>query len=347
MTSEDRNSGETAKQDEMPGAGRALGLPPGGYPIGLALGSGGARGWAHIGVIRGLRNAGIEADIVCGTSVGALVGAVHLGGDLDALEAWAQGLGKLSLLRYLDYRMLGGGFIAGKKIQALLNQSLGDKKIEDLDRPFAAIATDLSTGHEVWLRQGSLAEAARSSFALPGVLPPVHVDGQLLADGALVNPIPVSVCRALGSRLVIAVNLNTDHLGRRPDHIALTSPGPDDDEATDESARKRRPEKHSGGSSLVGQLFGRDKSDVGLFSVMVASLNIFQDRLTRIRLAGDPPDVTIAPHVGHIGLLEFDRASEAVAEGEAAVERALPALREAMDILGVVPQGQTSPKAGR
>jgi NTE family protein len=298
-------------------------------PIGLALGSGGARGWAHIGVIRGLKKLGIEADIVCGTSVGALVGAVHLGGDLDALEAWAQGLGKLSLLRYLDYRMLGGGFIAGRKIQNLLENSLGDVKIEDLKRPFAAVATDLTTGHEVWLRRGSLAEAARSSFALPGILPPVPSEGQLLADGALVNPIPVSVCRALGSRLVIAVNLNTDHLGRRPDHHAAFGMPTDGETVVNRRAKSR---KHD--NSLIGQFIGRNQSNVSLYSVMVASLNVFQDRLTRIRLASDPPDVTITPHVGHIGLLEFDRAAEVVQEGEDAVERALPTLREALDILG-------------
>ena len=324
---------DTPNDDRTPGAPSGAGSSGSdGYPIGLALGSGGARGWAHIGVIRGLKNIGIDADIVCGTSIGALVGAVHLGGDLDALESWAQGLGKLSLLRYLDYRMLGGGFIAGRKIQALLEKNLGDLKIEELGRPFAAVATDLTTGHEVWLRRGSLAQAARSSFALPGILPPVQAEGQLLADGALVNPIPVSVCRALGSRLVIAVNLNTDHLGRRPDHMAAAPA-----ENAGKVVANRRSKPRSQVNTLLSQFLGRDESDVSLFGVMVASLNVFQDRLTRIRLASDPPDVTIAPHVGHIGLLEFDRAVEAIEEGEAAVERALPALREAKDILGVYP----------
>mgnify|MGYP002633319703 CR=1 FL=1 len=298
-------------------------------PLGLALGSGGARGWAHIGVIRGLQKNGIKADIVCGTSVGALVGAVHLGGDLDALENWAQGLGKLSLLRYIDYRMQGGGFIAARKIEALLDNVLGEQMVEDLDRPFAAVATDLITGHEVWLRRGSLVQAARASFALPGILSPVSTDGQLLADGALVNPIPVSTCRALGSRLVIAVNLNTDHLGRRPDGVATPQ------KPHHKSADKSQAKPHRAANSLLGRFIGREEDGVSVYNVMVASLNVFQDRLTRIRLASDPPDVIIAPHVGHIGLLEFDRASEAVAEGEAAVERALPALREAMDIIGI------------
>ncbi len=301
-----------------------------GYPVGLALGSGGARGWAHIGVVRGLRKVGIEADIVSGTSIGALVGAVHLGGDLAALEHWAQNIGKLSLLRYLDIRMLGGGVISARKIQDLLTTTLGDIKIEDLPKPFAAVATDLTTGHEVWLSEGSLAEAARCSFALPGMLPPVHIEGQLLADGAMVNPIPVSVCRALGSRLVIAVNLNTDHLGRRPDHMMATQVTNPEEPVVNRRARPRKTV-----NSLLGQFTGREESDLSLLSVMVASLNVFQDRLTRIRLASDPPDVTIAPHVGHIGLLEFDRAIEVIEEGEAAVERALPAIREAMDILGV------------
>jgi len=305
------------------------------FPLGLALGSGGARGWAHIGVIRGLKKIGIDADIVCG----ALVGAVHLGGDLDALENWAQGLGKLSLLRYIDYRMQGGGFIAARKIEALLDKVLGDQMIEDLGRPFAAVATDLTTGHEVWLRRGALAEAVRASFALPGILSPVPTEGQLLADGALVNPIPVSTCRALGSRLVIAVNLNTDHLGRRAEGVATAqnSLQKSASKSQAKSQAKSNAKSNGGANSLLGRFIGREDDDVSVYSVMVASLNVFQDRLTRIRLASDPPDVIIAPHVGHIGLLEFDRAIEAVEEGEAAVERALPALREAMDILDIQP----------
>jgi len=298
----------------------------GGTRIGLALGSGGARGWAHIGVIRALRKAGIHPEIVCGTSIGSLIGAAYLGGKLDELTDWAIGLSKLGMLRYMDVRMLGGGFIAGKKLQDILNISLEGINIEDLEERFVAVATDLSTGHEVWLRKGPLAEAAWASFALPGIFPPVQRNSQMLVDGALVNPIPVSVCRALGARLVIAVNLNADHLGRRP------STG------QDFGPTEGLPSEDDNGSrvtSLMKQFLGKSSSEMGLVSVMASSLNIIQDRLTRIRLASDPPDVTVSPHVGNLALLEFSRASEAIEEGEKAVALALPALWEAMEILGI------------
>jgi len=303
-----------------------------GVRIGLALGSGGARGWAHIGVIRALHKAGIQPEIVCGTSIGSLIGAAHLGGVLPELTDWATNLSRLGILRYLDIRMLGGGFIAGRKLQDLLDDALSGIKIEDLEQRFIAVATDLSTGHEVWLRKGSLSEAAWASFALPGIFPPVTRNKQLLVDGALVNPIPVSACRAMGARLVIAVNLNTDHLGRRP------SAGPENAEFNQTPAD---PDTESNGrvTGMLKQILGLNNPELGLVSVMASSLNIIQDRLTRIRLAGDPPDVTISPHVGNIALLEFNRAAEAIVEGERAVELALPSLWEAMDILGIPKPG--------
>ena len=299
-----------------------------GTRIGLALGSGGARGWAHIGVINALRDAGIEPEIICGTSIGSLVGAAHLGGILPQLTEWAENLSRLGLLRYLDICMLGGGFIAGRKLQDMLDDALGDVKIEELERRFIAVATDLTTGHEVWLRKGLLAEAAWASFALPGIFPPVLRHKQLLVDGALVNPIPVSACRAMGARLVIAVNLNTDHLGRKPINGQLP-------EQSEMDTVPAEPEHEGKVTGMLKQFLGLNNPEMGLVSVMASSLNIIQDRLTRIRLAGDPPDVTISPHVGNIALLEFNRAKEAIEEGERAVQIALPSLWEAMDILGI------------
>lgn len=305
--------------------------------IGLALGSGAGRGWAHIGVVRALAKADIDLDIICGTSVGGLVGGVHLAGHLDALDSWARGLNKLNVLRYLDFRVSGGGLIGGDKLVTLLDDSLGDILVEDLKRPFAAVAADLRTGHEIWLTKGRLVDALRASFALPGLFRPHRVDGVWLVDGALVNPIPVSVCRALGAQMVIAVNLNADIIGkhRRRKNESPGETQTDDDsfltddpfgEISDTGARVRR--------SLLGQLFRGGDQTPSVFNVMVQSLNIIQDRLGRSRLAGDPPDVSITPRLGHIGLLEFDRADEEIEEGEAAVERALPSIREAMDILG-------------
>ena len=299
--------------------------------IALALGSGAGRGWAHIGVIKALERIGVNADIVCGTSVGAFVGGVWLAGQLEILENWACGLNRIRILRYLDVALRSGGLIGGKRLARLLAEAIGDVRIENLDRRFAAVTTELHTGHEIWLQHGSLLEALLASYALPGVLPPVALGGRWLVDGALVNPIPVSVCRAFGARMVIAVNLNADLLGLGGEPGTRAEPAPEYDllaDLTSEEGGGWKP------TSLFRQLFGRDEGP-SLFAVMVAALNIQQDRLSRSRLAGDPPDVTIAPRVGHIGLLEFDRAEEAIAAGEAAVEQAKPFLEEALQVLQI------------
>lgn len=284
--------------------------------IGLALSSGVGRGWAHIGVLQALNEAGYEYDVMAGTSIGALVAGAYLGGHLDTLEKWARKLNRIRIMRYLDITMAHGGIMAGRRLTRILNDNLGHMKIEDLPKPLAIATTELETGHEIWLQRGPLVEALRASYAMPGVFPPVELNDRRLVDGALVNPVPVSLCRAMGARLVIAVNLNGDILGRGYRH-------------------DKAPTKFSGGS-LLDSLFGRDdrEDQPGLFHVMAGSLNILQDRLARSRLAGDPPDVSIVPRVGHIGLLEFDRAEELIEEGRLAVEQAKPLLDEALAILG-------------
>lgn len=300
--------------------------------IGLALGSGAGRGWAHIGVLRALERAGVEVDVICGTSVGALVGGVYLAGRLDELEEWVRKLNMLRLLRYLDIRVTGGGLIAGDRLMTRLERDLDGIVIEELEKPFAAIATELPTGHEIWLRRGPLATAVRASFALPGVFAPHPYDGRWLVDGALVNPVPVSVCRAFASRLVIAVNLNADIIGKELQPRAQLQPS---GAAKDRPGGRVRRIAEGRMESLMRRVLGANPDDgPSLFTVMASSLGVIQDRLSRSRLAGDPPDVTIAPRLGHIGLLEFDRAEEAIAEGEAATERALPFLQEALTILG-------------
>jgi NTE family protein len=292
--------------------------------IGLALGSGVGRGWAHIGVLRGLEKAGIEIDMIAGTSIGALVAGVHLAGHLDALETWARSLNRMRIMRYLDLSLQSGGIIGGRRLSRILTENLRDMSIEDLPKPFIIVATELATGHEIWLRQGHLVEALKASYALPGIFPPVELEGRSLVDGALVNPVPVSVCRAMGARLVIAVNLNADMLGSDK---SRNGGAVGQDGGSGGGARE------NGGGMLEG-LFRRDGTP-SMFNVMAAALNILQDRLSRSRLAGDPPDVTIAPRVGHIGLLDFDQAEELIELGEAAVDRSMPFLEEALTILRV------------
>ncbi|MBI1206527.1 MAG: lysophospholipase [Azospirillum sp.] len=300
--------------------------------IGLALGGGVARGWAHIGVLRGLRRYGIVPDIIAGSSVGALVGGFYLAGHLQTLEDWARQLNKLKIVGYLDLRLASGGLIAGTKLINEMRRHLGDLRIEDLAIPFVAIATDLATGHEVWLREGSVVDSLRASFSLPGVFPPMMVDGRYLIDGALVDPVPVSACRSMGAEMVIAVNLAGDLIGKSR-RIATEVPvagGFDLMRLLEEQAAAAMP--LSPLNALTRRLFNRDPGIPSLFGVMVSSLGIIIDRVTRMRLAGDPPDVHIAPRLGHIGLLEFDRAEEMIVEGEAAVERAVPELMDALTV---------------
>ncbi|MEP3246295.1 MAG: patatin-like phospholipase family protein [Sneathiella sp.] len=295
--------------------------------IGLALGSGVARGWAHIGVLRRLEKEGIKPDLVCGTSIGALVGGLYLAGELDRLEDFARNLGKASLFRFLDLRLSGGGLISGKKLFRLIDDAVGEKKIEDLPIPFAAITTELGTGHEIWVREGGLTKAINASYALPGLFSPQQIDGRWLIDGALTNPVPVSVCRALGARLVIAINLNADVFG-------MTDVGePETMRPIESEEPKNFFSPPSALNLMKHRFFDKSGSEPSIFGVMMSSLNIVQDRLSRSRLAGDPPDVTIAPRLAHRGLLEFDKAEEMISEGERAVERSLPFLHHALKVL--------------
>lgn len=295
--------------------------------IGLALGSGVARGWAHLGVIRALERYGFVPEMVAGTSIGALAGGAYLAGHAETLEDWARSLNKVRIISYLDFRVRSGGMIGGRGLVEAMEPHMGGLKIEDLPKPFATVATDLLTGHEVWLRDGNLIEAIRTSFSLPGILEPMRIKGRWLVDGALVNPIPVSVCRSMGAQMTIGVNLNADLIGkaRRPGMDFQSIAGFDLLEELEKS-RNAPPGKLTG---LTRRIFKRQSSRPSLFGVMISALNIVQDRITRSRLAGDPPDVHITPRLGHIGLLEFDRADEIIAEGEAAVERVLPDLRAA------------------
>jgi NTE family protein len=301
--------------------------PPG---IGLALGGGMARGFAHIGVLRVLQRNNIRPSIVTGTSIGAVVGASYVAGKLDEFEEWALSLNRMRLLSYLDFRGRSASMIGGKKLQRVLVHNFKDMDIEDLPIPFIAIAADLLTGHEVWLRKGSLIEAMTASFSLPGVFPTVERNHRFLVDGALVNPVPVAPAQAMGARMTIGVDLNADIIGKaaKPGEGYQTVAGFDlfnDADVPPETQKKYT-------SAITKKLFGRQEHSPSLFGVMVSALGIVQDRLTRSRLAGDPPDIHIKPRIGDIGLLEFEKAEELIARGEEAAEAALPEIRDAMHV---------------
>jgi NTE family protein len=300
--------------------------------IGLVLGSGAARGFAHIGVIRTLLAHGIVPDIIIGTSMGALVGGCYADNQLDKLEEWANSLTMRRIISYLDVRLGGSGLINGGRLASLLHESIGGTLIEDLPTRFAAIATEVGTGHEVWLTRGSLSLALRASYALPGVFPPVRVGGRWLVDGALVNPVPVSAARAFGARVVIAVNLDADRFSRG---ATIASHGADPGDGaplaptrTDSGLRRLR--NMFGAQRALKRELMASPARPRFSTVMIESFNIMQDRLTRMRLAGDPPDVHITPRIGHIGWLDFHRAAEAIEVGHVATEKALDSISESI-----------------
>ncbi|TDY43007.1 NTE family protein [Paraburkholderia rhizosphaerae] len=385
--------------------------------IGLVLGGGAARGWAHIGAIRALHDAGIKPDVVCGTSIGALIGAVYANGDLDWLEEWASRLTWQSVVRLLDLRFSGGLF-GGKKVIQVFAERFNGCKIADLKMPFAAVATELDTGRETCLQEGSVVEAVRASIAIPGIFTPVWHEGVWLVDGGLANPVPVSVARGMRADCVIAVDLNNDILNGRDFGAMLQMPG----SAVPRMNVPASARELAAGAALgsaTGSAFGPSlepslepalepslesdpapalnpnpradplgpqagmltrhtaladqaapavppalrrngkpwprwlqpapgfedaarASDVraprapgarvpSMLSAIAQSIDIMQVRITRSRLAGEPADVLIQPRLGGLGIFDFHRAEPAIAEGRAAVEAMLPAIRALLD----------------
>ncbi len=296
------------------------------YRLGIALGSGAARGWAHIGVLRTLEQAGIIPDIVAGTSIGALVGAAYASHRLDPLAEWVTGIDWWEIIRYMDVR-LGG--VEGERLMRAFRERVDDALIEDLPKPFGAVATDLYTGREVWFQSGSLLEAVRASIALPGLFSPARYQGRWLVDGGLVDPLPVSLCRALGADRVIAVNLNGDIVGRQFNGRAQHRNAPNPLLARLSAGWQAILGNHA---SVAEPESSAEETPPGLFDVMAGSIHIMQDRITRARMAGDPPDVVLAPRLAHLGLMDFDHAAEAMAAGAACVQRHLPVLRDTLDL---------------
>jgi NTE family protein len=292
--------------------------------IGLALGSGSSRGWSHIGVISALADHGVVPDIVCGTSIGSLVGASYASNNLEKLEGWVRSLTKFETARFFEINTSLNGFVNTERLHNFLNEYVASDNsvIDNLDKQYATVATDLETGREVWLTKGSVLEAVWSSISLPGLFPAIKNNNKWLVDGGLVNPVPVSLCRALGADIVIAVNLNGDIVGKhfqKPKHIIKQDAGVVD-KITDLV------------TEYAASVFPTKVEDQppSLFEAIAGSVNITQDRITRSRMAGDPPDILLSPKLSHIGLLEFYRANEAINEGKECVQRMLPEIQHVL-----------------
>lgn len=296
--------------------------------IALALGGGAARGWAHIGVLRAIDEQKIPVSMIAGTSIGALVGGCYLAGKLDELEEFARSITRRNILRYMDFAFRASGLISGKRLADRMDAEIGDLKIEDLDRRFVAIAADIKSGNEIWLEHGPLAHAIRASYALPGVFEPVEHFNRLMVDGAIVNPVPVSACRAFEEKIVLAVNLNSDVFGRSAvvrsqtlaQHLQAVPLDPTDDQPAGSWFSSFA--KGEGGNET-----GRPDR-LGFTGVMIEAFNIIQDKIVRAKLAGDPPDFTIRPKVSQIGLSDFHRADEAIKLGYEVAKMKLVTLEE-------------------
>ena len=297
------------------------------------LGAGAARGWAHIGALRELDALGLKLDVIVGSSIGTLVGGCYAAGRLDMLEAFARSLTRRRVLGLLDFSFTGSGLIGGQRLRTRLEAALGDLRIEDLPVQFAAVATEVGGGHEIWLRRGLLVDAIRASYALPGVFEPVKIDGRWLFDGAIVNPVPVSVARALGAERVIALNISSDRFGRGTaiqDPFGRAEPAPGagaEEPALDTSGMIARWWRGSNGAKVDG-----DAPAPGLMTSMVNAFDILQDRIMRSRLAGDPPDALVQVRVGKVGMFEFHRADELIAIGREAIRRSAGEIREHVEL---------------
>jgi len=296
--------------------------------IGLALGSGSARGWAHFGVLQALEERGLRPDVVTGASVGALVAAAYASGQWQELEAWVRTLTRVDVWRLLDTTFRGGGVMRGNRLMHAICECIEDRRIEDLPIAFAAVAADLNTGSEIWLRSGSMLAAVRASSGMPGLFTPYWHQNRWMIDGGVVNPVPVTLARALGADYVIGVNLNVPVQGRWAGRRLLSS---DDEHAMPKTESDEAPE--AGWASLdrwsdllgglVDSLRREPSSEPGLFEVMAGSIHIMQDHIARSRMAGDPPELTITPELGQLQLMDFHRAAETIAIGYQAAQQAL------------------------
>lgn len=319
--------------------------------IGLALGSGAARGWAHIGIIQELEKLGINIDVVSGCSIGSYVGAAYNSGNIDTLAEWACSLTEWQVLGLMGLGFKKGGMASGEKVFQALEENFSVKNFEELPKPLAVVATDLFSGKEVSFVRGPIGSAVRASCAIPGLFPPQAFEGRWLVDGAVVNPVPVNLCRRLGADFVIAVNLSADF---RPQ---ISNENVEEHERNEEKTNAF----FAKSQELMQQWFGgSDKDDnseteecsenkdassnelveaepeieqveqidhtppspaPSVFGVMSSSLEILQARVTRSRLAGDPPDILIEPQLRDFGSMEYYRASELIEEGRRSVER--------------------------
>lgn len=302
--------------------------------LGLALGSGAARGMAHIGVLRALEEEGLKPDIVVGTSIGALVGGMYAAGKLEDFTEIALGLNWKETARYLaEVSFPRSGLLEGSKITELLTEIVGKKKLEDLQILFRSVTTNILSGEEVVIQEGELVKAIRASIAVPGVFTPARYGEAFLVDGGMVNPVPVNICRNLGAQRVIAVDLNH---GRMENSF----PGDSSKDSEEKNLAASTPEARKDAKKVFTWIEQNTKQfDVSfldslkewmerkpmpnIFDVLGNSIRIMEEQIASNRLKIDVPDLLIQPEVGSVSFLEFHLTREMIQEGYRATKEAL------------------------
>jgi NTE family protein len=308
--------------------------------VGLALGSGSARGLANLGVMRAIEDAGIEVGYVAGTSMGALVGAIYAAGKLGELEAAFLEFDWKKTASFFDVVLPKSGLLDGDKVSELVRAHIHANAIESLPIPFAAVATDIVSGEEVIIRSGDVIEAVRASISVPGIFTPVRSNGRILVDGGLTNPVPVSAARAMGADFVIAIDLNHEIVagknlkplgGKRKsskaedDTSGMFSRWVSDYRNSMKDIRQKLLALDNPASAQFRKWTSSEPLP-NIFDVLLASINIMETRITRTRLLLDKPDMVIQPQLGHIRFLEFDRAGEIIEIGYEQAQRQLASL---------------------
>jgi len=259
--------------------------------IGLALGGGAGLGWAHIGVVRALEAEGVECDIVTGTSIGSIVGACIAGDMLDELEDIAREITLKEMISLGEFGFQKGGLIGAGKIERRLREHFGARVIEQLQKPFAAVAADLYSGERVVLDAGDVVTALRASSAIPGVLPPIRTNNLYLVDGGIVDPVPVEAARDLGADIIIAVDLQSDYMGRA---------------------------RRLGFDPVL------EKPSLAAIKSARAGWSLALQALSKARMVADAPDIVIAPSIGHIDMADFTKAEELITLGHHATLEVMP-----------------------
>lgn len=291
--------------------------------VALVLGSGGARGYAHIGVIEVLRDAGHEIVAISGSSMGAVVGGVTAAGQLDAFTDWVTHLTRRDVLRMLDVHLGAPGLVGADKIVSKLHELTGEIDIENLQIPFTAVATDVEARREAWFRSGPLHPAVRASMAIPGVFTPVTIDGRLYVDGGLLNPVPIEPMAFVDADLTVAVSLSGN---RRPTRPATVEPAATNGRRSETFKRLRAAlgnEADTNGNGTDGK--AAEFGTLGLLELVSYSLDTTAALVGRYRSAARPPDIAITVPFNVCGTFDFHRAPEVIAAGRQAAHDALAA----------------------